>query len=91
MQLCDTCSALGQVMFNPSDIGLQQAGVAETVVQAVGATHPALQPLLYTNVVLTGGMVQCPGFTERFNRELRPLVLDTYDLNVWSPPVSLSL
>ena len=40
------------------DIGLQQAGVAEAVVQAVSAAHPALQPLLYTNVVLTG---ECRG------------------------------
>lgn len=43
-----------ELLFRPMDIGLQQAGVAEAVVQAVSAAHPALQPLLYTNVVLTG-------------------------------------
>jgi len=43
-----------EAMFRPQDIGLQQAGVAEAVVQAVTAAHPALQPLLYTNIVLTG-------------------------------------
>ena len=43
-----------ELLFNPADIGLQQAGIVEAVVQTVAATHPALQPLLYTNVVLTG-------------------------------------
>lgn len=43
-----------QVLFSPRDIGLEQAGVAETVVQAVQAVHPALHPLLYSNVILTG-------------------------------------
>lgn len=41
----------------PPDIGLQQAGVAEAVVQAVTACHPALAPLLFSNVVVTGGRV----------------------------------
>ena len=31
-----------------------QAGVAELVVQAVEAVQPALAPLLYSNVILTG-------------------------------------
>lgn len=44
-----------QVLFHPSDIGLNQAGVAEAVVQAVQAVHPALHPLLYNNIILTGG------------------------------------
>ena len=43
-----------QVVFHPSDIGVEQAGVAEAVVQAVQAVHPALRPLLFTNVILTG-------------------------------------
>ena len=55
-RLCGSPLA-AQVLFCPSDIGLNQAGVAEAVVQAVQAAHPALQPLLYTNVVLTGGSV----------------------------------
>lgn len=46
-----------QVLFNPRDIGLDQAGVAESVVHAVQAVHPAFAPLLYTNVILTGNWV----------------------------------
>lgn len=74
-----------EVLFHPSDIGLQQAGVPEALVQAVTACHPALTPLLFSNVLLTGGLVQCPGFKERFEAELRPLVPGAYALNVFMP------
>ncbi|EFJ45987.1 actin-related protein Arp6 [Volvox carteri f. nagariensis] len=75
-----------ELLFHPDDIGLHQAGVAEAVVQAVTATHPALAPLLYSNVVLTGGVTSCPGFKERFTAELRALVPDDHQLNVFQPP-----
>mmetsp|Transcript_22793 Transcript_22793/g.57969 ORF Transcript_22793/g.57969 Transcript_22793/m.57969 type:complete len:468 (-) Transcript_22793:233-1636(-) len=75
-----------EVLFNPSDIGLEQAGIAETVVQAVSSLHPALHALMYTNVILTGGLAGCPGFSQRFTSELRPLVSDDYALGVQTPP-----
>mmetsp|Transcript_11212 Transcript_11212/g.30563 ORF Transcript_11212/g.30563 Transcript_11212/m.30563 type:complete len:204 (+) Transcript_11212:1122-1733(+) len=75
-----------EVLFHPSDIGLMQAGVAEAVVQAVQSVHASLHPLLYNNVILTGGMAGCPGFCERFNAELRPLVPSDYALGVHVPP-----
>ena len=36
------------------DAGLDQAGLAEVVVQSVSACDPVLQPLLYSNILLTG-------------------------------------
>lgn len=74
-----------ELLFHPSDIGLQQAGVAEAVVQAVTACHPALAPLLFSNVVVTGGVTSCPGFKDRFTSELRALVPDEYELGVMQP------
>ncbi|GLC40786.1 hypothetical protein PLESTB_000022800 [Pleodorina starrii] len=74
-----------ELLFHPDDIGLGQAGVAEAVVQAVTATHPALAPLLYSNVVLTGGVSGCPGFKDRFSAELRALVPDDHSLHVYQP------
>ncbi|KAF5839191.1 actin family [Dunaliella salina] len=75
-----------EVLFHPSDIGLMQAGVAEAVLQAVQSVHASLHPLLYNNVILTGGMAGCPGFCERFDAELRPLVPSDYALGVHLPP-----
>jgi actin-related protein 6 len=75
-----------EVLFYPSDIGLQQCGVAEAVVQAVEASHPSLAPLLYSNIILTGGAASCPGFASRFLSELRPMVPDDCEVGVYSPP-----
>eukprot|EP00798_Chlamydomonas_sp_ICE-L_P012472 gene12472-15679_t len=36
---------------------------------------------------LKRGLAGCPGFKQRFEKELRPLVNDTYDLGVLEPPV----
>lgn len=38
--------------------------------------------------LLTGGVISCPGFAPRFQAELRPLVPDTTELEVFVPPVS---
>ncbi|KAG1671132.1 hypothetical protein FOA52_005384 [Chlamydomonas sp. UWO 241] len=86
LQLNNERFMVPELLFSPSDISLQQAGVAEAVVQAVSSAHAALRPLLYTNVILTGGLCACPGFSKRFRSELRPLVPDTFDLGVCAPP-----
>lgn len=72
-----------EILFNPSDVGMQQAGVAEIIFQAVQACPEELHADLYANVVLTGGNCRFPNFKERVVRELRPLVSDNFDLNVY--------
>ncbi|GAB4822961.1 hypothetical protein N2152v2_010007 [Parachlorella kessleri] len=67
-----------EALFHPSDIGMEEAGLAEAIVAAVQAVHPHLHGLLYSNVLLTGGNCRCPGFRERLYTELRPLVPDDY-------------
>ncbi|MEW5301486.1 MAG: hypothetical protein WDW36_004345 [Sanguina aurantia] len=74
-----------EVLFNPSDIGLYQAGLAEAVALAVRAVHPALQPLITENVLLTGGLACCPGLLERFEAELRPQLPEECGLHVFLP------
>lgn len=74
-----------EALFRPADIGLNQAGLAETIVQAVKATHEDLHGLLYSNVLLTGGTVKCPGFKDRLLKDLRQLVPIEYELNVHLP------
>ena len=69
-----------EVLFQPSDIGLQQIGLPRAIVEAVEATPPDLHPLLYSNVLCTGGCATCPGFQERLYNELKPLVPDDYEV-----------
>jgi len=73
-----------EVLFRPSDIGLHQAGLAQTIVDAVEAVHSDLHPLLYSNVLCTGGSARCPGFRDRLYQDLRPLVPSEYEVNL--PP-----
>lgn len=75
--------AIPEALFYPSDIGLNQAGVAELVTQAVNDCDPALHPDLYANVLLTGGCCRFRGFRHRFINELRPLVCTDIDVNVY--------
>ncbi|KAJ0985696.1 hypothetical protein J5N97_004052 [Dioscorea zingiberensis] len=65
-----------EMIFHPSDLGMDQAGLAECIVRAVQSCHPHL-PLF-----LTGGSTLFPQFRERLERELRPLVRDDYKLKI---------
>lgn len=74
-----------ELLFNPSDVSLAQAGVAEVIVDAISSVHPDLHALLYSNIVLTGGSCCCPGFRNRLLTELRPLIPDHFTLNIVMP------
>ncbi|KAK9790567.1 hypothetical protein WJX73_008231 [Symbiochloris irregularis] len=74
-----------ELIFSPSDIGLQQAGLPQMVADSVMATHPDLWPLLFSNVVVCGGLATCPDFQERLLKDLRPLVPDHIKVDVWKP------
>lgn len=74
-----------ELLFNPSDVSLAQAGIAETIVDAVSSVHPDLHAMLYSNIILSGGSCCCPGFRQRLVTELRPLVPDHFDLNLVMP------
>ena len=71
-----------ELLFRPSDIGIEQAGVAECVVQSVGACVADMHEPMYGNIVLTGGSTRFPNFSERLERELRSMVPAEYALNV---------
>lgn len=64
-----------EVFFCPSDIGIDQAGLAECCVQAVGSCLPDIREALYSNIILTGGSTLFPNLQKRLERELRETVL----------------
>ncbi len=55
-----------EALFHPSDIGIKQAGVAESVGMCLQLFPPSIQQLLVKNIVLTGGNFCFPHFKERF-------------------------
>ncbi|KAF8980560.1 Actin- protein 6 [Entomortierella lignicola] len=71
-----------EILFNPSDIGMEQAGIPEAVVDAVSACDEEIQGMLYANVVLIGGNARLPGFKKRIVNDLRRVVPSEYEVRV---------
>ena len=69
-----------EVLFRPKDAGLQQdlVGLAEAIVQAVGACPKAYHPALYRSLYITGGLSRLPNLKVRLEEELRTLVPSEY-------------
>jgi len=82
--------AIPEVLFRPSDIGLDCGGIAEAVVESIEACNPILRGAMYHNVLLIGGNAKIPGFRERVEVELRKLAPTNYEVRVCLPddPVS---
>lgn len=74
--------AIPEMLFHPSDYGLDQAGVAEIIFQAVEACPEDVRPDLYANIMLTGGNCRFANFEERVMKELRPLVDADFDVKI---------
>ena len=74
LKLSNERISVPEILFRPSDIGIDQAGVAECVAQAAEACLPDLRDALFSNVVLTGGSALFPNFEERLRHELRAFV-----------------
>lgn len=71
-----------EMLFRPADLGLNQAGLAECIVRSVNSCHSYLHPALYQSIILTGGSTLFPRFSERLERELRPLVPDQFQVKI---------
>lgn len=71
-----------ELLFTPSDIGMQQEGIAGTVLQSLQALPKGLWQAFLANIVVVGGTSKLPGFVERLEADLRSLVDDTYLVRV---------
>ncbi|CAH0477606.1 unnamed protein product [Peronospora belbahrii] len=74
-----------EVLFNPSDIGIHQAGIAKTIVQAVNACPEELSDAFYANILLVGGNTKFRNFRQRLERDLRSLVPVDFDIGLHEP------
>jgi actin-related protein 6 len=54
-----------ELLFNPADVGLKQAGIHEIVMQSLSKLPPGLWPVMLANVFVVGGNCRIPGFMER--------------------------
>ncbi|CAO3651657.1 unnamed protein product [Cunninghamella echinulata] len=74
-----------EILMHPSDIGMNQAGIPETIIQSVEQCDPSLHGLLYANIILVGGNAHIPGYQQRIEKELRQMIPTDYEFRVTVP------
>lgn len=74
-----------ELLFTPLDVGLQQAGLAETTLQSLSQLSFAEQAAAASRIVLTGGNVQFPNFLPRYQSEVIPMLPDIFEPDIILP------
>ena len=75
-----------ELLFTPSDIGMNQKGIVEAVQEAIHDLPEEVKALCLYNIVLIGGNVKFPGFEQRFQQDLRAITPAIYEIRTYLPP-----
>lgn len=62
-----------ELLFNPSDIGLRQSGLAQQILDSLSGLPMGLWPGFLANIILVGGNANIEGFVYRLQMEMRAL------------------
>lgn len=73
-----------ELLFTPSDIGMQQEGIAGTIIQSLDALPKSLWQAFLANIVVVGGTSKISGFVERLEADLRMKIDDDMIVTVAS-------
>ncbi len=74
-----------ELLFNPSDLGLRQSGLAEIVMQVLHCLPLGLWPGLLANIVVVGGSSKFDDFVQRLQAEIVQRVPDDCVVRVVRP------
>ncbi|KAJ6636894.1 hypothetical protein lerEdw1_013922 [Lerista edwardsae] len=85
LRLTNERFAVPEIVFHPSDIGIQEMGIPEAIVYSIQNLPEEMQPHFFKNIVLTGGNTLFPGFRDRVYSEVRCLTPTDYDVSVVLP------
>merc|ERR1711903_193992 len=72
-----------EVLFDPSLIGKEAAGVHETTYNTIMQCDVDIRKDLYGNVVMSGGSTMYPGIQDRLTKEIVALAPPTRKYSVW--------
>lgn len=76
----------GEALFQPNLLGMESAGVHETLHDAIMKCNPDIRKDLYANIVISGGTTKFPGFAERLQKEISALAPKGTVVKVIAPP-----
>ena len=74
-----------ELLFNPIDVGIQQGGIIDAIIQSIKSCHSDLMGPLLSNILLVGGNANIPGFRERVEQDLRAAAPDHFPIGVNVP------
>lgn len=74
-----------EIIFTPSDLGMQQEGITGTIMQSLNALPKGLWQPFLANIEVVGGTSKLPGFVTRLESELRSQIDDSYLVRVAQP------
>lgn len=77
--------AIPELIFNPSDCGMRQPGVAELIYQSLQSLPVGLWPGLLANIMVVGGNALFDGFVQRLQKEVVQRVPDDCIVRVARP------
>lgn len=84
MTLANERFSIPEIIFNPSDLGSKQPGLADAIVNALSRIPPLIQAMMLANTLVVGGTAKIPGFIERLEQELRERVKTEWRVRVRS-------
>ncbi|CCW71828.1 unnamed protein product [Phytomonas sp. Hart1] len=76
------CFLIPELLFTPSDVGLDQMGLVQALTSAIPRRGMLEQMQMMTDVVMSniyvfGGVSQCPNLVERLRREVQEILPDS--------------
>jgi len=75
-----------EVLFQPSFIGMEAAGIHETTFNSIGKCDIDIRKDLYGNIVLSGGTTMFEGIDKRLQKDIENLAPTAMKIKVVAPP-----
>jgi len=75
-----------EVLFQPAFIGMESAGVHETLYNSIMKCDLDIRKNLYANTVLSGGSSMFPGIADRMQKEITHLAPSSMKIKIIAPP-----
>ncbi|XP_055840640.1 actin-related protein 6 [Episyrphus balteatus] len=90
INICNERFVIPELLFNPCDVGINQMGIPETVLDALKDCPECSHAALLKNIIVIGGSCLFPGFLTRLQKDLEKLAPDYYDIQVTIPKDPMS-
>ncbi|XP_071552165.1 actin, alpha skeletal muscle 2-like [Panulirus ornatus] len=75
-----------EALFQPSFLGMESAGVHETVHGSIMRCDIDIRKDLFANIVVSGGTTMYPGIADRMQKEITALAPSTIKIKIIAPP-----